>query len=240
MGRPLLFDWPGRHHVQVLLPAAFVLALIAHAGVFFLFSVVYPPAQTNGPDAVQVNFLLPGSPEADRAQTILSVQNPMLFAPGRGLPEGPLPRAEFRPGYASRPLPLEGMPERPRQLPVESRPVGIVRVDPPVEPLPLTRRYSVTHLSASGTLRERIPSNWTGSFSIPPRFVPAPARFLVAVRPDGSVAHLFLQESSGNGLLDAAASRALAATAFEAAPAGLVWGMVTVNWGGDIRVEDEP
>ncbi|MDX2080645.1 MAG: hypothetical protein SFU53_07660 [Terrimicrobiaceae bacterium] len=236
----LLFEWPGRHHVQVLLPLGIVVAAAAHAAVFLLFSIVYPPAQANGPDAVQANFVLPGTAEAGRVRAILSIQDPTLFAPGRGLPESSLAKAEYRPGFASEAPPLESPGPRSPATPASPRTLGIVAVEAPAAASALETRRPETGLLAFGALRDRLPESFRGEFAAAAGFVPAPTRFLLGVRPDGSVAHVFLQESSGNASLDAAASRELGQSTFAAGGDRIVWDVVKVNWGGDIRAVDEP
>jgi hypothetical protein len=234
----LIFEWPGRHHLHLLLPAAIVFAAILHAGLFFAFSIIYPRPRNAGPDPAQIFFVPPGSADAARLEGLLRSSDPAVFGPGRGLdlPE-PFPPVAYVPRYASDkpvldPLPRLKKPDLSR--PAFAGPVPVVRGNQksavvPTAPAP-------TRLVADGALDARIPPLPEGTvFPVPRGFDPEPAVFLVDVREDGRAAHVFLQHGSGNSLLDIKAASLLRKLAFAPDPAGDSWGFVTFQWGTDVH-----
>ncbi len=228
-GDGLIFRWPGRHHVQVILPAAIVLAAVAHVAIVFIFSIVYPAPQADSPQNARVFFFPPGTEEAQRLAALLPTKDPAVFAPGRGLEEFPVSVA-YVPGYRNAAPPLVALPERD---------VRAVPAAPPVEPVPLSKalrpptpRPAVATVLSATALRDRVPALTPGLVA-PPGVAAEPAHFLVAVRPDGSVAHVFPQGSSGEPTLDRAAIRFLETTPFAAGGETTVWDFVTFHWGAD-------
>ena len=234
----LIFEWPGRHHLHLLLPAAIVFAAILHAGLFFAFSIIYPHPRNAGPDPAQIYFVPPGTADAERLEGLLRSSDPAVFAPGRGLdlPE-PFPPVAYVPRYASDkpvldPLPRLKKSDLPR--PAFAGPVPVVRESQ--KPAAASPAPAATRLVAAGALDARIPALPEGTvFPVPKGFDPEPAFFLVDVREDGRVAHVFLQRSSGNSSLDLKAASLLRKRAFAPDPAGDSWGFVTFQWGADVQ-----
>jgi TonB family protein len=238
----LLFDWPGRHSLQLVLPATIVLAALVHAGIFFLFAIAYPAPQSDGVAAAQAFLTLPGSPDAARLKALVEGDDPAVFAPGRGLGVAEIPpAADYRPSYASTTPRLSGLPEAvggdalpAGAVPVPENSVRLARAGAPAaRPAGPPR----TSLSASGALGGRTVAFPEGVvFEASPRVQLDVARFLVAVEPDGTVDAVFLQGSSGSADLDAAAGKRISGLKFEPAPdAGVVWDVVAVHWGADVR-----
>ena len=234
----LIFEWPGRHHLHLMLPAGILLAAILHAGLFFLFSITYPHAENAGPDQAQIYFIPPGTADAARLEGLLRSSDPAVFAPGRGLdlPE-PFPPVAYVPRYASDKPVLDPLPHFKKSDFPQPAFAGPVPVRPEnqkpavVSPLP-----SPTELVATGTLSSRIPALPEGTvFPVPQGFDPEPAVFLVAVRGDGRAAHVFQQHSSGNSSLDLKAASLLRKLIFAPDPSGGAGGFVTFQWGADVH-----
>ena len=238
MKNSLIFEWPGRHHLHLMLPAAIVLAAVLHAGLFFVFSIIYPHPRNGGPEPAQVFFVPPGSADAARLEGLLRSSDPAVFAPGRGLdlPE-PFPPVAYVPRYASDKPVLDPLPRVKKSgLPRSAfaGPVPLVRKNP--EPAGGPPPPSSTRLVAAGPLSAQIPALPEGSvFPVPKGFDPEPAVFLVDVREDGAAAHVFLQHSSGNSRLDLKAASLLRKLAFAPQPAGGSWEFVTFQWGADVH-----
>ncbi|MCK9589556.1 MAG: hypothetical protein WC076_10215 [Terrimicrobiaceae bacterium] len=232
----LIFEWPGRHHLHLLLPVTIVLAALLHAGLFFVFSIIYPQSESAGPDPAQACFIPPGAADAPRLEALLRSSDPAVFAPGRGLdlPE-PVPPVAYIPRYASDkpaldPLPPSSKPDFPRRAFAGPVPVRQGNAMPAVSP------PSPTRLVSSDALSTRIPALPEGTvFLIPQGFDPEPAVFLVALRADGRVAHVFQQHSSGNALLDLKAASLLRGLQFAPDPSAGSWGFVTFQWGTDVH-----
>jgi hypothetical protein len=230
----LIFEWPGRHHLHLMLPVTIVLAAILHAGLFFVFSIIYPRPESARLDSARVCYIPPGSADAARLEGLLRSSDPAVFAPGRGLnlPELPPPVA-YIPRYTSDQPALDPLPRpistaRPRL----AGPVPVRKEKLKAEGAP----PSLTKLVSTDTLSERIPALPEGMvFPVPLGFDPEPAVFLVALRGDGRTAHVFQQHSSGNSLLDLKAAGLLRGLRFAPDPSGDSWGFVTFQWGTDVQ-----
>jgi len=233
----LIFDWPGRHHLHLLLPAAVVAALAIHAGLFFLFSIIYPRPQSAAMDAAQVFFIPPGSAESSRLSALLQSEDPAVFAPGRGLPlTGGIPPVEYTPQYDTVKPVLDGLPAvttEPELARPRTMPVPFVAVDAPHREVPPATPF--VRLTATGSLAGRVPGLPSESSLSPEAgLVPGRAVFLAAVRPDGSVAHVFSQQSSGNDGVDRKAAASLRGLRFSGGSGDLEWGFVTFEWGAAV------
>lgn len=235
----LIFDWPGRHHLHLLLPVAVVAAIAVHAGLFVLFSIVYPRPETVTVDAAKVFFLPPGSAEAPRLSALLQSEDPAVFAPGRGLPlSDGIPSVEYTPYYDTVKPVLEGLPPvatDPETVTPSAKPVPVPAGDTP-HPARLTATPFV-RLTGSGPLANRAPVLPPDSGLYPGTgLTPGRAVFLAGIRPDGSVAHVFPQQSSGNEGMDRKAAAVLRGLNFSAASGGLEWGFVAFEWGAEAPV----
>lgn len=238
MKAALIFAWPGRHQLHLLLPLTILAAAILHAGLFFVFSIIYPRPENSGPDPAQIFFIMPGSADASRLEGVIRSSDPAVFAPGRGLdlPE-PVPPVTYTPQYASDkplldPLPPDAKSDAP--LPAFSGPVPVRRDRAKASGLPPAR--VPTKLTSADSLAGRLPALPENSvFSIPQGFDPEPAVFLVSVRGDGRVSHLFQQHSSGNAALDLRAAGVLRGLKFAPGPEPDSWGFVTFQWGTDLQ-----
>jgi hypothetical protein len=232
----LIFEWPGRHHLHLMLPATIVLAAILHAGLFFVFSIIYPRPEGARLDPAQVCYIPPGSADAARLEGLLRSSDPAVFAPGRGLdlPALPPPVA-YVPRYTSDKPELDPLP----RLTNNTRPQFAGPVPVRVEgskPAAAPPSLSLTRLVSDDALSARAPALPEGTgFSIPGGFDPEPAVFLVALREDGQASHVFQQHSSGNSLLDFKAAGLLRGLKFSPDPSGPAWGFVTFQWGTDVR-----
>jgi len=234
----LIFEWPGRHHLHLMLPAGILLAAILHASLFFVFSITYPHPKKAGPDQAQIYFVPPGTADAARLEGVLRSSDPAVFAPGRGLDlPDPVTPVGYVPRYASDkpvldPLPHYKKSELPR--PASAGPVPAWQQNP--KPAGVAPPPSPTKLVATDTLSSRIPALPEGTvFPIPQGFDPEPAVFLVAVRGDGRAVHVFQQHGSGNSLLDLKAASLLRKLTFAPDPADGAWGFVTFQWGTDVH-----
>ncbi len=237
MRESLIFEWPGRHQLHLLLPFTILVAAILHAGMFFVFSIVYPRPENSGPEPAQVYFITPGTPDAGRLEGLLKSSDPAVFAPGRGLDlPDPVPPVAYTPQYRSNKPELAPLPAiadiRKPSLPA----AGPVPMRKRVSPTVASSAPAPTTLLASQALSGRLPSLPDGLvFPIPQGFDPEPAVFLVAVGPDGRVSHIFLQHSSGNTALDLQASTLLRKSRFSPAASGEAWDFVSFQWGTDLQ-----
>lgn len=231
----LLFKWPHRHRIHLLLPAMLILAALAHGGIFFLFSVANPPVKADGLNAARVYFLGEGSPEFAQLESTLASNDPALFAPRHGSSAYRESIATYVPQYASAKTALLNIPPR----------IKTVEISPPIPAaVPVTkpqRQHSATatridsnRLSASPGLASRLPQAPEGIL-LPG--APAPdslesASFFVGIRSDGTVAHILPKRSSGDTGLDTQALQILKSLRF--APADdtpLAWGFVDFHFG---------
>ena len=233
----LLFEWPARHRIHLLLPAMVLAAGLAHTAVFFLFAAKQPPAGEGGPNPAKVYFLGPGSAAAVQLAPLLDSMDPALQAPGRGLGREMPIEAAYSPGYLENAVEFDPAPPA-NPFPVDARtfegPVEIGRRrstgSGPVEMVP-------TRLKFSASLANRIPTDVSpGPFPTRLAGSPPPASFLIALAPDGSPRHVLMDRSSGDDELDLAAIRQLRSLDFLPTDDGkTVWGFVEFQWGGDLN-----
>ena len=235
----LLFKWPHRHRIHLLLPAMLILAALAHGGIFFLFSVANPPLKVDRINPARVYFLGEGSPEFAQLESTLASNDPALLAPRHGSSTYRESVATYVPQYASAKNALLNMP--PRVKTVELSPPISPPIAAPV-PIPRPQRHhafaaiptNATLLSTSPELTHRLPQAPEGILlpKSPARDSIETASFFVGVQSDGTVAHILPNRSSGDASLDAQALQTLKSLCF--APADntpLAWGFVDFQLG---------
>jgi hypothetical protein len=247
----LLFDWAAAQHGSRRLALWLLAAVLLHGGAYLLFRVTYPPLSPTRISDATLYVLLPNSPQAQRLEPFLAAADPALFAPermhGREMPVPPIPA--YQPSFAAATPLLEPLPDsQPRVLPPLIRDFGPVPVAEapaarPVQPAPAT----ATQVVFSAPLQARAPSRQPKiRFVARPGDQLAPARFLIAVAPDGRVLHVLKDpDSSGiapgdeNKALDDAASQFLMNLWFQRGPDSQVaWGTATFHWGLDVKREE--
>lgn len=230
----LVFDWPHRHRIHLLLPAAILAAGAAHLAVLFVFSVAYPRPESEGPKPARLFFVPPGDPAMAPLAGFLASSDPALFAPGRGLPRtDAISNADHTPQFeSSRPELITALPSILREKPagpVFAGPPEIPRPQrqqpPPAPPLP-------TRIIAETPLATRLPQ----PLECP---IPAPTHqthdlvFLAGVEPDGTVRYLFAESAGATGeSLESAAAEFLRGVRFTpSASQQTEWGFVRFRWG---------
>jgi len=230
----LIFDWPTRHRIHLLLPCMILVAALAHGAIFFLFTIVYPHTQKDGLKPAQVFFLPADSVQISEIEEALYSQDPALFAPGGGLPRADDDfQATYTPQYAQ---------SEPGLIPLALKFPVSKFFDTPKEPVEIHHQSTPTRLQVStstgpslvaqGPLTRRLPR-------IPETVVfpsstetPAPALFLVGARDNGVLDYVVLQQSSGNEELDRAGMNYLrSATSSPSAGSGTQWDFVEIQWG---------
>jgi len=230
----LLFQWPHRHRIHLVLPAMLILAALAHSGIFFLFSVANPPVKADGLRQARVYFLGKGSPELAQLETTLASNDPSLFAPQRRTPDFSGSSAAYVPQYASSKTALLNMPPRSRSSEAKTYPSGQVAITiPKRRPPPSSAQLDSNHLTSTSELSERLP--------LPPEdiLVAKDSRdsldtptFFVGLRGDGSIAHIVTERSSGNADIDLRAMQILKSLRFlPAENLPLAWGFVDFHLG---------
>ena len=230
---PLIFDWPVRHRIHVLLPVMLALAALAHGSIFFLFAIAYPKRKADALKPAQVYFVPDGSPQKHQIEGLILSSDPSLFAPGRGMPrEEGLFSTTYTPQFASEKPALAPLPTRmpvnpPAHLPSSRRDV---KFPSPVSPKPQTPPRPA-RLQSGPTLAERLPPlPDTPLFSTPTS--PDAATFLIGVDQDGRVAFLVPERSSGDAAIDSYLIRLLRDLHF--APSnkrGIAWDFLEFHWG---------
>lgn len=240
----LLFTWPHRHRIHLLLPGMLVLAALAHGGIFFLFSVANPPVKPDGLNPARVYFLDEGSPELAQLETILASNDPGLFAPRHASSARRESTATYIPQYASAKTALLNMPPR-------IKPGGLTSPNPnpvlvrKIRPLPAATviRSDSNHLSASPELASRLPDT-PDEMSFPHATTADTldsASFFVGVRSDGTVAHILPARSSGDTKQDQQTLQILQSLRFapdENIP--LAWGFVSLHFAANPPAPFEP
>lgn len=231
----LLFKWPHRHRIHLILPATLVLAALAHGGIFFLFSVANPPVKADGLRPAKVYFVGENNPALAQLESTLTSNDPALFAPRHGDSTSRESIAVYNPQYASAKTALLNMPPRRKTDDATSSvALPVVIRKPPSQRASVANRQDSNRLTASPELAERLPE--------PPREIVRPqktdadsldsASFFVGIRSDGTLEHILPSRSSGNADLDLQALQTLKSLRF--APAEnipLAWGFVNFHFG---------
>lgn len=238
----LLFQWPHRHRIHLVLPAMLILAALAHSGIFFLFSVSNPTVKADGLHPARVYFLGQGSPELAQLETTLASNDPSLFAPLRRTPDFSGSSAAYVPQYASSKTALLNMPPRARTSEAKATPSGAVTITIPKRTSPPSSgQLDSNRLTSTSELADRLP--------LPPDDILVPKdshdsldapTFFVGLRGDGSVAHIVTERSSGNADIDLRAMQILKSLRFlPAENLPLAWGFVDFHL-GTRSVPDQP
>ena len=236
----LLFKWPHRHRIHLILPTMLVLAALAHGGIFFMFSVAKPQVKADGIRPARVYFLGENNPALAQLETTLASNDPALFAPRHdGSSRESI--AVYNPQYASAKTALLNMPPR-RKTDDDASPasVPVAISKPPRQRNASSIRQDSNSFTASPELAERLPE--------PPREILRPGKtntdslesgsFFMGIRSDGTVAHILPSRSSGNTDLDLQALQVLKSLRF--APAEnipLAWGFVNLHFGAPPATE---
>ena len=241
---PLTFHWPGAQGFPFVLFVCVVVSLLAHAGTFFLFQVVYPQRVTIPQPAPRVSLLMPSSPENIALLRWIEAEDPALVASDNSVTPAAMPEVRYRPSYAApRTAPLGVPAEKP----------DAVRFPPAMDRLtpadiaasatapPATSAPRPTIVSFSGTLAARPltgrPALIFAQHAIAPA---APTGLLVGVNGEGEIRYIFLQQSSGDPTLDDLAASHLRHLTFAPAKAPVIWAFATFVWGSDAFSGENP
>lgn len=237
----LLFRWelPRQRRYAI---AGFLLASAAlHALCFYLFQVVYPPAISLLPPPAQVSVIAPTSKEARTFLNWLNAEDPALASQTQRSADArafQLPKLAHVPSYIAVPPTLKDLP--PRQVVLaapDALSPGPVLVAPAPQPIPSVVAPSALYFSEP--LRSLLLAHPVLKFRASTREAPQGARFRLAVDSLGVVRYTFLEQSSGDAVLDAQARHDLALSRFQPAPdkrKDLVWATATFEFGTDLEL----
>ena len=213
-------------------------SLLAHAGTFFLFQVVYPQRVTIPQPAPHVSLLTPSSPENIALLRWIEAEDPALVANDNPIAPPGLAEVRYRPSFTSgRTAPLGAPVEKApavRFPPASDRlsPTETTRVAAHAPPGIRAQPTSIVYFGALAgrSLSKNPPVSSTYRATDPAE----PATLLIGVNAQGEVRFTLLQQSSGNPGLDELAVSHLQNVTFAAAEAPISWGFATFSWGGDV------
>jgi len=212
-------------------------SLLAHAGTFFLFQVVYPQRVTIPQPAPHVSLLTPSSPENIALLRWIEAEDPALIANDNPVAPPGLAQVRYRPSFTTpRTEPL-GAPEE-KTSAVRFPPAVDHLLPTPISlapgPLPASVQVSVTTVSFTDGLGTR---SLVKTPALNPAYrstAPAePTTLLIGVDSQGAVRFALTQHSSGDPSLDEVALAHLHNVTFAAAEAPMAWGFATFTWGAD-------
>jgi len=241
---PLLFSWDARRWRRTTLAAFLVLSLVAHALCFYVFQIVYPTPVALLPPPARVTFIAPDSEEGRTLLRWIDAEDPAVAftthpAPGARL--GALPKTEHRPSYSTVGPILKGLPTLKPDLRIpSSRPPCAVHSA--ARKATSARGSARTHISFSSELDQfGVPSLPKSEFAASNEDTPEALRFRVAINELGEIRHCLPINSSGDPALDEQARLQLIRSRFpqnrrasDRPDSVLVWGIATVQWGGDV------
>ncbi len=241
---PLIFDWPVRHRIHLLLPAMLVLAALAHGSIFFLFTIAYPKGKTDTLKPAQLFFLPEGSPQKSQVEGLLLSSDPSLFAPGRGMPrEESLFSTTYTPQFSSENIALLPLTRKAESLPSAQIPSlrREVKFPAPFSPKQEASAHPA-RLQSGMSLADRLPA--LPATPLVSQSASAPleaATFLIGVDADGQVAFLVLEKSSGDPTIDRELLRLLRGLRFSTAEkSGIVWDFLEFQWGSGPNPQKTP
>ena len=231
----LIFDWPARHRIHLVLPAMLVLAALAHGSIFFLFTIAYPKGKADAPKSAQVFFLPEGSSQKLQVEGLLLSSDPSLFAPGRGMPrEEGLFSSTYTPQFASEknsllPIPPRWEAQSPAHIPRVRREVKFTTLASPRQEAPTL----VAKLQSGPSLADRLPPLPEASVA---RFLYSGSldavTFLIGLDSSGHVAFLVPERSSGDPATDHDLIQLLRSLRFAPSEkSGIVWDFLEFHWG---------
>lgn len=222
-----------------------LLSALVHLFGFYLFQTVYPPSAHISPPPAQVSYLAPGTPEADALLRWVDSMDSALVARPQKAAIPNLLTLPYVPSYATvhaRPA-LVGPVAQPLPFPAGANGLDLVRMALPHSAAPAAQPENLpSTLVFSGELRDQSSGSapaLAGLRSSQPGAL-QPARFLLGVSDGGEVRYVFLQESSGDKALDAAASQVLNRSQFRRLSAPLTWGFATFSWGAAAYAQPSP
>ena len=236
-GVDLTFSTPNDSGFPFVLFVCVLGSLLAHAGTFFLFQVVYPQRVTIPQPAPQVSLLTPSSPENIALLRWIEAEDPALIANDNPVVPPGLAEVRYHPSFATpRTAPL-GAPEVPAQavrFPRAADRLSATDSSTSTPELPVVAQAEKTSIDYSGTLTGRAPTQTPLLVFDYRTGAPAePTTLLLGVNDQGEVRFSVLERSSGDPKLDDLALAQLRHIAFAPAPASMTWGFATVSWGSD-------
>ncbi len=241
----LLYDWTGRQDHRRRLGLWITFALVLHAAGYFLFRAAYPDPTRVEPVNAKIYLLSPDSEAARRLAPMIAAADPALFAADRlatrPLADPAIP--DYQPSFENATPPLAALPDPDVSLlPPLPRDDGPVVVnDGRAAPKPLPAPARNTQVTFADDLAKRpIANQPTAAFTARPGEPLAPATYLLAVAPDGTVRHVMELDRTDSPQINAVAIPYLLRFKFSpAAPSTshLAWGTATIHWGLDVRRE---
>lgn len=240
----LTFAWFRAEKFSFVLPGCLLLSLCAHAGTFFLFQVVYPERVTISPPAPSVTLLDSRRPEHQALWRLIEAEDPAPAMSAQTAAPEQLLEFPYRPSYSTVRTWPQTLPEAPAavQFPSARDPIAIIRSANPAAPAPEVPPARIrTRVIFGGELGARALQRPVAlSFKTVRPEPLAPARFLLGVNERGEVAFTFLQSSSGDPTVDAAAAAQLARLAFAPSHSPATWAHAVFLWGDDVYEAAEP
>ncbi len=216
-------------------------SLLAHAGTFFLFQVVYPQRVTIPQPAPHVSLLTPSSPENIALLRWIETEDPALIANDNPVAPPGLAEVRYHPSFAT-------LRTQPLGAPLEKKPavrfpravdrLTPVQPDRAAAPAPGPVQAAPTSISYSDGLASRPLAKNPALNPVYRAAAPAePTTLLIGVDDQGAVRFSVLQHSSGDQGLDEMAVSHLRTVTFAAAELPMAWGFATFYWGGDVYAQ---
>ncbi len=238
----MVFDWPSRHAVHVVLPAMMIVSVLLHGAGLLVFQLKPPAEPVSTRRSASVYFLAPSSTETGKILPRIASADPSLFSAATSEDRDIwlLPGSDYSPSFDGHRQKFASLPEGEAAAPppllsfgaVKAGGRGVKKNPEALSALPSTIVFEGDH---SGMTFEIAPGI---SFLAPERKNLFPLEFLIASGPDGNLLHAFPLASSGDEQIDRAALRGLMGGRFKP-PADssreVRWGRATFLWGSDVQ-----
>jgi len=232
---PLIFRWPDCKEISLALPLFLIVSLLAHAGTFYLFQIVYPPSATTPNPPVEASFWQKTSDDSPIGLW-LAAEDPTLMT----WPKAATPPQSFDQPYQPFFNTVRAEPQQvsnndgyvpfPRGLSLHEEmraghsPVG--------DSLP--QKALRTQITFSADLNSLAPDTFP---ELPFKRLSIetlqPAIFFIGISDAGDILYSFVEVSSGNPSADEVAEAYLSALKCKPSGGHPRWGFVTFHWGVD-------
>ncbi|MEP6822548.1 MAG: hypothetical protein ABI946_09385 [Chthoniobacterales bacterium] len=244
-----IFDWSVGRRRKVSLFSFIAGSVALHALCFYLFQIVYPVTVALSPPPARVNLITPQSEQGRVLLRWIEAEDPALSSTTQRPPDSLAslpPEPAHVPSYVRTQPALKQLPALRPDLSIPSAeppgPVRLPRHAAPSPAAPIATRIQFAEDTRALGNPEFPPLKFTASQNEPP----AAAQFRIAIGPRGAVHYCFLENSSGDRVLDEQARHALLLCRFPAAPVSAspndqsLWTTATIQWGSDVTMPSKP
>ncbi len=240
---PVIFTWADRESSSWWLAVFIFLSFLAHSSAFFLFQGKNPVPPRTVRTAPMVQILSPSgdsanrNPETEALLQWIATHDPALVAKVQTIEPAGLLDIRYRPSFQTiRTQPLGAPPDPPTiQIPPARDPLALIRsISPSEKIMPVTPEPQITQVRFSNALQSRSKGRPDFSPRTKTNTTVQPTIILAGVNAEGETRFVFLQQASGDDVLDTETLNFVRTLHFAPSGEATQWGTITFAWGDDI------